>query len=151
VATGKIATIVEKHSSSTSPLHVDAQRFEPLAVSTEPLVASTVEDAHKSIFCFLVQVGDQQLLLPCHQIERISDGQREQTDVCYSLQELLGFPSEASPQSMVKSPESTSQHLLLLCSKDETMGGKNVGIVVDEVLGEQECVMEPLAAYLQRP
>ena len=100
--------------------------------------------AHTSVFCFLVQAGDQQLLLPLKHIQRISYGQQEQVDVRYSLQDLLGF-SGAEPQ------EPTSQYLLLLSSEDGTIGERTTGIAVDEILEEQEYIVEPLADYLQRP
>src|SRR5205814_690519 len=79
------------------------------------------------------------------QIQRVSNEQQEQIDVCYSLQELLAFPGVG--------PESTSQHLplLILCLEDGTRGAKTAGVVVDEILGEQECIVKPLASYLQRP
>jgi len=147
----QIDTSTEKLLPPTSPLPVDVQQFEDLAVSTEQLVAPTVEDAHRSVYCFLVRVGEQHFLIPFNQIQRISNEQQEQANVCYSLQELLGFPAAASTQSIVKPQASTCQHFQLLCSEDETMEGKHTAIVVDEVLGEQEALVEPLPAYLQRP
>jgi chemotaxis protein histidine kinase CheA len=156
VAAAQIDAGAEKLLSSTPPLHVDAQGSEPLIVRTESLVASTVEGTHRSVFCLLVQVGDQRLLIPLNQVQRIGNGLQEQTDVRYSLQQLLGFPdatSGASLEPMAEPRESTSQYLPLLhlCSEDEIMGGRTAGIVVDEIVGEQECILEPLSACLQRP
>lgn len=104
-----------------------------------------VPHIHSSVFCFLVQAGDQHLLIPFNQIQRISNEQQEQTDVRYSLQELLGFPGASS--------ESTNRDLplLILSSEDGTVGRGTAGIVVDEILGEQECIVKPLSSYLQRP
>ncbi len=104
----------------------------------------SVPHTHPHVCCLLVQAGDQHLLIPFQQIQRVGNGQQEQIDVRYSLQELLAFPGA--------SPESTNQHLplLLLNLEDGIVGGKTAGIVVDEILGEQECIVKPLAPYLQR-
>jgi chemotaxis protein histidine kinase CheA len=156
VAATQIDAGAEKLLPSTPPLHFDAQGPEPLTAYTGPLVASTVEDTHRRVFCFLVQVGDQHLLIPFNQVQCIGNRRQEQTAIRYSLQELLGFPdttSEASLEPMAEPRESTSQYLplLILCSEDETMEERTTGIVVDEIVGEQECTLEPLPAYLQRP
>ncbi|SRR5216110_547705 len=116
------------------PSQADGEAEKPL---------ESISSAHTSIFCFLVQAGDQQFLLPLKHIQRISYGHHEGVDVRYSLQDLLGF-SGAEPQ------ESTSQYLLLLSSEDGTIGGRTTGIAVDEILEEQEHIVEPLADYLQR-
>jgi chemosensory pili system protein ChpA (sensor histidine kinase/response regulator) len=103
----------------------------------------SIPHTRSSVFCLLVQAGDQHLLIPFNQIQRISDEQQEQTDARYSLQELLGFPSANLER----------QHLplLVLSSEGETIEGGTVGIIVDEVLGEQECIVKPLSPSLQRP
>jgi len=105
-----------------------------------------VPHMHSNVICLLVQAGNQHLLIPFNQIQRISNDAQEQTDVCYSLQELLSFPSGASP-------EATDRHLplLILSSEDGTIGRETVGITVDEILGEQECIVKPLSSHLQRP
>jgi chemotaxis protein histidine kinase CheA len=140
-AAGQVDARTEKLLQSTSPIHVDGRRFEHLAVCTG------------NVLCFLVRAGDQHLLIPFNQIQRIGNGQHEQTEVRYSLQELLGFPSGVNPELTAEPQRPISQRLslLILCSGGETMGGGTAGIVVDEVLGEQEYVVEPLSSYLQRP
>lgn len=138
-----------------------------------------IPHAHKSIFCLLVQSGDQHILIPFHQIQRISNDQQEQVDIYYSLQELLGFPSAESRECSTKpsrqarvvplelslsgdmrsnvrfSSSSRSiggyYKLLILSIENGTMEGRTAGIVVDEILGEQECIVNPLPSYLQRP
>ena len=96
--------------------------------------------AHKSTRCLLVQAGGQHLFIPFHQIQRISNEQQESIDICYSLQELLGFPAVGGYSKF-----------LILSSEHRTIDGRALGIVVDDVLEEQECIIKPLAAYLQRP
>jgi len=101
---------------------------------------------HSSVICLLVRAGDQRFLVPFNQIQRIGNEQQEQIEVRYSLQELLGT-------SPTESQESTSQNppLLILGSEDGTTEERTTGVVVDEVLGEQECIVKPLPPYLQRP
>ncbi len=99
-----------------------------------------IPHAHKSTRCLLVQAGDQHLFIPFHQIRRISNEQQEPIDICYSLQELLGFPAVGGYSK-----------LLILSSENGTMDGGTLGIVVDDILEEQECIVKPLAPYLQRP
>jgi chemotaxis protein histidine kinase CheA len=120
-----------------------------------------VPHAHKSIHCLLVRAGDQQLLIPFDQIQRISNEQQEQPAVRYSLQELLGFPRAEQREPTAKPLDKLDSILLELSRSGEagavflipsTQGRiLQVGIVVDEILAEQECIVKPLAPYLQRP
>jgi chemosensory pili system protein ChpA (sensor histidine kinase/response regulator) len=102
---------------------------------------------HSSVFCLLVRAGDQHLLIPFSQIEHIGDEQREHADLHYSLQELLGFPKGITTSHIF----SSMAPLVMLASEDGTMKEETIGISVDEVLGEQECIVKPLPPYLQRP
>jgi chemotaxis protein histidine kinase CheA len=99
-----------------------------------------IPDAHKSIHCLLVQAGGQHLFIPFDQIQHISNEQQEQIDICYSLQELLGFPAIGGYSK-----------LLILNSENGTMDRGTLGIAVDDILGERECIVKPLASYLRRP
>jgi hypothetical protein len=136
----------------STPLEEKSQG-EPVAQDRAALHKDTLLHlpyTHSSVCCLLVQAGDQHLLIPFHQIQRISNKQREQIDVCYSLQELLAFPG-VSPVGVVPCADPACRHLLILSSEDAAMEGGTAGIVVDEILGEQECVVKPLVFYLQRP
>lgn len=149
--TAKQAIKTEKSPPSTFPLPLNPQYLEHLPLSDQPLPTSTIENHHNLAFFLIVRVENQHLLIPCNQIQCISNTEQQQTDICYSLQELLNLPSQSSPQPIAKPQESTNQHLLILHPEDETLSNKTAGIIVDEVLGEQECIIEPLFPYLQRP
>lgn len=100
----------------------------------------------------LVQVRDQGIVVPFSQVKRIyyqkqKPGQAYPQDVpfadlpgLYHLSTLLGF------SSVNKLAAKTLRTALLL-----QMDGPQVAIEVDEVKGEVELVMKPLATHLRRP
>ncbi|HKV02015.1 MAG TPA: response regulator, partial [Ktedonobacteraceae bacterium] len=97
----------------------------------------------------LVQVSDQGIVVPFSQVKRIyyqkqKPGQAYQpfADLpeMYRLNTLLGFSSENNLA------DKTLRTALLL-----EVDGPQVAIEVDEVKGEVELVMKPLATHLRRP
>jgi len=91
--------------------------------------------------CFLVRVGNQHLIVPFSQVQRIGERQREHVDVLYSLSRLLGF-------SVVQGSESRILPMLVLPTSSVDI---TVGVVVDEVVDTVELVVKPLTPYLRRP
>lgn len=100
--------------------------------------------SHGTAQCLVVRVGQQQLLVPFAQILRIVElsPEHEQPELLFHLSDLLGFPGDTSSQVHV-------QPLLLLARN--TASRHQPGVLVDEVLGESELIVKPLAPYLQRP
>lgn len=94
-----------------------------------------------TVQCFLVRVGNQHLIVPFSQVQRIAERQREHVDVLYSLSLLLGFPVGQGPESRI-----LPMLVLPTSSVDIT-----VGVVVDEVVDTVELVVKPLTPYLRRP
>jgi chemotaxis protein histidine kinase CheA/CheY-like chemotaxis protein len=94
--------------------------------------------AHKAIQCLLIQVGanGQQVAVPFSQVRRIDYKREEWHNPLYVLTTLLGFAEEQVSE--------TTRPVLML-----EMNG--AAVQVDEILGEVEVVMKPLADHLQRP
>ncbi len=88
----------------------------------------------------LVQANGQSLVLPLPQIHLIDSKRQETYTQVYHLASLLGFPP--APNSSVNTPPP----VILL-----TGTHRRIGLQVDEITGDIELVMKPLAAHLQRP
>ena len=95
-----------------------------------------------AVRCLLVRVGLQKLVIPFPQIQRIVDRQRGIFDRIYHLRDLLGFPSPVAAISV----EYTQ--LVLVMQESEYA---QIGIAVDEAIGEIDLFVKPLKSYLQRP
>ena len=83
-----------------------------------------------------MRVGDARVVVPFSQVRRIDYGQEKQYEHFYVLSDLLNFPAEQL------APETVQPVLILQF---------NGALQVDEILGNVELVMKPLAAHLQRP
>jgi chemosensory pili system protein ChpA (sensor histidine kinase/response regulator) len=95
-----------------------------------------------AVRCLLVRVGLQKLVIPFSQIRRIADRQGQIFDRIYHLRDLLGFPSPVAP-ILVEQAQS-----VLVMQETEF---SQIGVTVDEVIGEMELFVKPLKSYLQRP
>ncbi len=84
----------------------------------------------------LVRAGDARVVVPFSQVQRIDYGQEKEYEHFYVLSDLLNFPSEQSTLE-------TARPVLILQF--------NGAVQVDEIVGNVELVMKPLAAHLQRP
>ncbi len=89
----------------------------------------------------LVRVGDQQVVLPFSQVQRVSDEQHQKTDIVYHLHKLLNFPYEPNPLRRV------TPLIILPQGRSRLVAG----ILVDEVISDVTVIVKPLAQYLQRP
>ncbi len=89
----------------------------------------------------LVRVGDQQVVLPFSQVQRVSDEQHQKTDIVYHLHKLLNFPYEPNPLRRV------TPLIILPQGRSRLLAG----ILVDEVISDVTVIVKPLAQYLQRP
>ncbi len=113
--------------------------------------------SQRIIHGLLVRAGDQHVIVPFSQVQRIHYNKQE-TDKAHSqglhpqdepfagtlemyhLNTLLGFLTEKS------STQQTIRTTLLL-----QLDGPQVAVEVDEIVGEVELLMKPLAAHLCRP
>ncbi|MGI9061568.1 MAG: response regulator [Ktedonobacteraceae bacterium] len=87
----------------------------------------------------LVRIGSHQVVVPFAQVQRIDDGKHYAPEECYSLTSLLGFPMERAAREITSSVlivQANSTHLV---------------VQVDEIIGDVELVVKPLAPHLQRP
>jgi chemosensory pili system protein ChpA (sensor histidine kinase/response regulator) len=94
--------------------------------------------------CLIVRIGNQRLLVPLNQVQRVSMLEYEHLQQTCHLRHLLHFPATATTGS----EKQTLQPLLIL---DHPVTHETVGIIVDEIEGEREMVIKPLKSYLQRP
>lgn len=88
----------------------------------------------------LVQAGGQGLVLPLPHIHSIDYKRQESYAHVHNLATLLGFPSAPS------TPNAPLPPVILLAGSH-----RRIGLQVDEIGGEIELVMKPLAQHLQRP
>jgi chemosensory pili system protein ChpA (sensor histidine kinase/response regulator) len=95
-----------------------------------------------AVRCLLVRVSLQKLVIPFPQIQRIVDRQRGIFDRIYHLRDLLGFPSPVAAISV--------EHTQPILVMQEAEYGQ-IGLAVDEVVGEIDLFVKPLKSYLQRP
>jgi len=124
MALAHLSRILQKHIAQNALVRTDALLLQPA-------------HEHIAVRGLLVRVGNQRVVVPFVQVHSISYEQNEGYKSLYMLNILLGFPRETS------TAESLRPVLLLHL--------KSIAIGVDEVLGEVELVMKPLAAHLQRP
>ena len=101
---------------------------------------------HSSVPCLQVRSGDQHLLVPINQINHINNEQHKQTELRYTLHEMLGFPATATSTELP-----AFNPVLVLATENEVTSEQSIGIAVDEIIGEQEYIIKPLSPYLQRP
>jgi len=95
--------------------------------------------AHGAVRSLLVRIGSHQVVVPFSQVQRIDDGKHHAPEECYSLTSLLGFPMERAVREITPSVlivQANSTHLV---------------VQVDEIIGDVELVVKPLAPHLQRP
>jgi CheY-like chemotaxis protein len=92
---------------------------------------------HNTVRGLLIRVGIQRVVIPFTHVQRIDYKKPIQYDPLYRLNLLLGF----SPEKITVEPVQT---VLILQHN-------NVALQVDEVLGEIEVLVKPLAPHLQRP
>ena len=94
--------------------------------------------AQGAVRCLLVRVGSHRVVVPFAQVQHIDDGRQDEGVERYSLHTLLGFPAEQDRQKA---------SLSLLVQSNSTP----LVVEVDEILGDVELVVKPLAPHLQRP
>jgi chemotaxis protein histidine kinase CheA/CheY-like chemotaxis protein len=95
--------------------------------------------AHKAVQGLLVGIGGngQHVVVPFSQLRRIDYKMDEKHNPLYTLNALLGLPER--PTSL----ENTRPVLIL--------EGDGAAVQVDEIVGEVEVMLKPLATHLQRP
>ena len=95
-----------------------------------------------TVSCILVRVGEQQYIVPMNQIQRVNQQGQEKITQSYELRELLALPTTS------EAPNKKSSKPLLIIQSPGTR--KSIGIIVDEIIGEQELILKPLASFMQR-
>src|SRR6266566_8532855 len=102
-------------------------------------VALRLPHAPKAVRGLLVEAGDngQRVVVPFSQLRRIDYKMDEKHNPLYTLNALLGLPER--PTSL----ENTRPVLIL--------EGDGAAVQVDEIVGEVEVMLKPLATHLQRP
>ncbi len=96
--------------------------------------------------CLMLCAGDQQLIVPFAQIQRVIDRHQDESalpDSVYCLNALMGIPESTAP--LVERPARP----VLLVAFDHPE--REVGVAVDQVIDEVELIVKPLKPYLQRP
>jgi chemosensory pili system protein ChpA (sensor histidine kinase/response regulator) len=94
--------------------------------------------------CLIIRVEDQQYIVPMVQIQRVHQQAQEQLTQSYDLRGLLELPSSITADTT----KNCSKPLLVIQS---AASNKSIGIIVDEIIGEQELILKPLPAFMQRP
>ena len=94
--------------------------------------------------CLLIRVGEQQYIVPMAQIQRVNQQEHEQLAHSYDLRGLLEQPSSITAVTT----KDSSKPILVIQS---VASRKSIGIIVDEIISEQELILKPLPAFLQRP
>ena len=98
----------------------------------------------------LVRAWEQQVLIPFSQVLRIDyQGQQDYAHF-YTLNALLGFPTTSEAPAPSPSPAQPLIQPVLRVSMD-TQPETQVGVQVDEVIGQVELLVKPPPAPLQRP
>ncbi len=117
---------------------VQQQSIQVAHVRTDVLSLPHLAGFQRTMRVLLVRVGDQRIGVPFEQVWRADFApQPQQEDSHYTLHALLGFPVE-------KPPAGETRPTLLLNTSAQA-------VEVDEVVGEIELVVKPLAPPLQRP
>lgn len=94
-----------------------------------------------AVRCLQVRVGEQHIIVPFVQVQRIVH-QEKTLDMSYTLAQLLNIPITVPQQ------HPASQPILILPQYPSRL---TIGVLVDEVEREVELMIRPLASYLQRP
>lgn len=102
-------------------------------------VALRLPHAPKAVRGLLVEAGDngQRVVVPFSQLRRIDYKMDEKHNPLYTLNALLGLLERPAPLEITRP-------VLIL-------EGDGAAVQVDEVLGEVEVMLKPLAIHLQRP
>jgi chemosensory pili system protein ChpA (sensor histidine kinase/response regulator) len=94
--------------------------------------------------CLLVRVGEQQYIVPLSQIQRVKLQEQEKLMPSYELRELLDLPTTTTTIAA----KDTVKPLLVI---QTSVTHKSVGIIIDEIIREQEVILKPLPSFMQRP
>jgi chemosensory pili system protein ChpA (sensor histidine kinase/response regulator) len=87
----------------------------------------------------LVRAGNQSVVVPFSQVHHIDYSKQESISERYDLNTLLGFPSARDISQPI--------HLWLILQEQAI----RLAVRVDEIIGQVDLVMKPLAEYLRRP
>jgi chemosensory pili system protein ChpA (sensor histidine kinase/response regulator) len=92
----------------------------------------------------LVRAGNQSIIVPFSQVHHIDYAKQEHIAERYDLNTLLGFPS-ARVTTRGYPGQTFSPQLIL---QEQTF---QLAVRVDDIIGQVDMVMKPLAEYLRRP
>jgi chemosensory pili system protein ChpA (sensor histidine kinase/response regulator) len=101
--------------------------------------------SHGAMRCLQVRVGEQHIIVPFAQVQRI--GTRSDEDANFTLAELLALPPARMASRSAASAQRIQPTLMLL----QHTSHMTISVAVDEVEREVELLVRPLAPHLQRP
>ena len=104
----------------------------------------------------LIRAGEQRVIVPFSQVQRIDYAKQEAHERSYTLHTLLGFArTSPSKDAINRVPTSSSKDAINRVPTSPVLilqaGTQPVAVQVDEVVGQIELVMKPPAAPLRRP
>ena len=154
--------------------HLDQALGQQIA-TTQQLHAGVTRhfpQATKQVRGLLARAWEQQVIIPFTQVLRIDERRQDDYDQFYMLNDLLGFPPAGATDSLTTSttiaiqpvlrlslvldPEPSALERLRRGSEGEgmetgTQAARQVGVQVDEVIGQVELLARQPPAPLQRP
>lgn len=130
-------TLMGQQISTTQQLHEGITRHFPQA----PRMARGL----------LVRTWEQQVIIPFTQVLRIDYQRQDDYHYFYTLNALLGFPPVAPPASSITPPAPQVQPVLRLVMDGDTPAAMQIGVQVDEVIGQVELLVRQPPAPLLRP
>jgi chemosensory pili system protein ChpA (sensor histidine kinase/response regulator) len=104
----------------------------------------SIPRSQSTVPCLLIRVEEQQYIVPMSQIQRVNQQEPEQLTHSYDLRELL----DLAPSMTEVTTKGRSKPILII---RPTASRKSIGIIVDEIIGEQELIIKPLPTFTQRP
>ncbi len=99
----------------------------------------------------LVRSWEQQVIIPFMQVLRIDYQRQDDYHHFYTLNALLGFPSAAALDASTTSIATQVQPVLRLAMDGATPAAMQIGVQVDEVIGQVELLVRQPPAPLLRP
>jgi len=116
--------------------------------------------SHGTVQSLLVRTGSHRVAVPFSQVQGIVNGKQKSPESLYILNSLLDFPVEQAEdtgllfgQSGGRDKSGPHRPVLILQSGTDAPAAPTAAIAVqvDEILGDVELVVKPLAPHLRRP
>ncbi len=135
-ALAHLDTLIEQHITTTQQIHAGFTLHFPQAT--------------RLARGLLVRAWEQQVIIPFTQVLRIDYQRQDDYDHFYTLNALLGFPDTEAVLASSTSPAPAQIQPVLRLSM-HTLAATQVGVQVDEVIGQIELLVKQPPAPLLRP